>query len=204
MQNLGLLNVKEVHSFGNVDCHPESLFHGQLDLFFLMKKREKGATKTEFCQNQNMATRVICASSHKIDQIGVSDLDKSCNFSLKLLRQVIFARVLAIVLELQFFDGNIVLLVSCFEDVCTCTRANLFFKKDVLNVNPKVVLRSHELLAQDVTSLLSLCFSGTVRLSQHIGSLPVTLFVQILRAFFRLLGLLQLFFLAHEHLVLLT
>ena len=48
MQNLGLLNVKEVHSFGDVDRHPESLFHGQLDLFFLMEKREKCATKAEF------------------------------------------------------------------------------------------------------------------------------------------------------------
>ena len=94
-----------------------------------------------------MPTGVICTSSHKIDQVRVSHLDQSRNFSLKLFCQIVLTSVLPIVLKLEFFDSYIVFFVCCLEDVCTCTSSNLFLEEDVLYIDPEVILRPHELLA---------------------------------------------------------
>ena len=86
----------------------------------------------------------------------MAHLDKRGNFALKLFSQVILARVLAIVGEFQLFHGHVVLFVSSFEDISASTCSDLFFKTDVLDIDPEMILASHELLRKNVACLLCL------------------------------------------------
>lgn len=48
MQDLRFLYVQEIHSFCDVNCHSESLFHCQLNHFLFMQEWEKSTSKAEF------------------------------------------------------------------------------------------------------------------------------------------------------------
>ena len=56
-----------------------------------MQQREESAAKTEFGQDEHMASLVIRARTHEIDQVRMSDLDEGGNFPLELFSQVVLA-----------------------------------------------------------------------------------------------------------------
>lgn len=67
MQNLRLLNVQEVHTFGDIKRHAIPLAQCQIDGALLMQQREESATKAKLSQDQDVASLIICAGSHEID-----------------------------------------------------------------------------------------------------------------------------------------
>ena len=87
----------------------------------------------------------------------MAHFDQCHNLAPKLLRQIVFAEVLSIVLELQLLDGYIVLLIRRLEYICTGARSNLLFKANIINVDSEVILAHLELLCENTASLLSLC-----------------------------------------------
>lgn len=76
----------------------------------------------------------------------MAHFDQSCDLSLKLLRQVVLARVLAVICELELLDSYVVLFVSCFEDISRRASSNLLLDSDVFQVDPEVLLALLELL----------------------------------------------------------
>lgn len=163
MEDLGLLDVQKVHALGDVKCHFKSLLHRQLNLLFFMQQREDCAAEAKLSQDEHIASLAVSASAHEIDQVGVSDLDQSRNLPLKLFRQVVLPHVLSIVRKFQLFHSNIVFFVCRFEHISRRACTDLFFKSDVTEIDPEVLLALLELLDQDVTGLLSL--RGLIRVS---------------------------------------
>ena len=104
-----------------------------------------------------MATLVIRACSHEIDQVSMSDFDQSSDFSLEFLSQVGLACILSIVDKLELFHCDIILLICGLENVSARPSADLLLKPDVMNVDSKVILTLLELSCENITSLLSLC-----------------------------------------------
>ena len=162
MQDLGFLNVQEIHAFGDVKSHAEPLPHGKLDGLFLVQQREQSPSETELCQDKHMAALVVCARSHKVHQIGVADLDQRGYLAFKLFGQVVLARVLPIVRKLELLDGDVVFFVSRLEHIGTRTRSNLLLESDVVQIYPEVILGLLELFAEDFARLLGLSFGACI------------------------------------------
>ena len=89
---------------------------------------------------------IIGTGTHKVNQVLVTNLDQSGNFSLELLCQLIFASVLAIVEELELLHSDIILFIDSLEDVRTCTSTNLLLNLDIRDVDTEVVRASLKLL----------------------------------------------------------
>ena len=93
-----------------------------------------------------MTMLIIGTGTHKVNQVLVTNLDQSGNFSLELLCQLIFASVLAIVEELELLHSDIILFIDSLEDVRTCTSTNLLLNLDIRDVDTEVVRASLKLL----------------------------------------------------------
>ena len=143
-----------------------------------MQQREKSAAKTEFGQDEHMASLVIRARTHEIDQVRMADFDESRDFSLKLFSQVSLACILSIVDKLELLHGNIILLIGGLEDVSTRPGANLLLKPDVLDADPEVILALLELTAEDITRLLCLRLLTWVHAG---GACPWTILCRLAR-----------------------
>ena len=76
MQDLGLLNMQEVHALGHVKRHPVPLPQCQLNGALLMEQREESAAEAELSQDEHVAALVVRAGSHEVDQVGVAHLDE--------------------------------------------------------------------------------------------------------------------------------
>lgn len=125
-----------------------------------MQQREECSSEAELSEDKDVPAGVVCAGAHEVDKVRVPHFDQSCDLSLKLLRQVVFASVLAIVRKLQLLHGYVVFFVGRLEDVGTGASSDLLFKPDVLNIDSEVFLGFLELLTEDVTRLLGLCLRG--------------------------------------------
>jgi len=91
VQDLWLLDMKEVHTLGDVAGHAEPLLHRELNLFLLMDEVEESAAEAVLREDEDMAVFGVGASAHEIDQVRMSDLDEGGNFPLELFSQVILA-----------------------------------------------------------------------------------------------------------------
>ena len=69
--------MQEVHSFGNVKRHAESLLHRELNRFLFVKQGEKCATKAELCKNEHLTALTISTGTHEIDEVSVPHFNKS-------------------------------------------------------------------------------------------------------------------------------
>ena len=84
--------------------------------------------------------------------------DKSSDLTLEFLCQVVFASILGSVQELEPLHCNIVLFISCLENVCASTCTDLLPISNILEVDAEIFLGFLELLTQNVCCLLCLRF----------------------------------------------
>ena len=81
---------------------------------------------------------------------------KCHNLALELFRQIVFAKVLSLILKLKLLDGYIVLLISSLENICTGPSSNLLFKTNIVDIYSEVILAHLKLLCKNGARLLSL------------------------------------------------
>ena len=91
-----------------------------------MEQVKQCTSKTELCKNEHISVLVADTSSHKVNQVRMSDLYKCGDLTLELFCEISLASVLTMVRKFELLDGDIVLFVSCFKDVRAGTSADLF------------------------------------------------------------------------------